>query len=86
MALRGRREPPSQSDGLGGPSYRFPQIVTALSIVGMAKHVGASTHPTSATQKMPVLFLREVLPRMIDRITKSGYPDHHRLLPITGKW
>ena len=32
MALRGRREPPSQSDGLGGPSYRFPQIVTALSI------------------------------------------------------
>ena len=34
MALRGRREPPSQSDGLGGPSYRFPQIVTALSIVG----------------------------------------------------
>ena len=21
MALRGRREPPSQSDGLGGPSY-----------------------------------------------------------------
>ena len=34
MALRGRREPPSQSDGLGGPSYRFPQIVTALSIFG----------------------------------------------------
>ena len=24
-ALRGRRAPPSQSDGLGGPSYKFPQ-------------------------------------------------------------
>jgi len=23
---------------------------------------------------------------MMDGITKSGYPNHHRLLPIPGKW
>ena len=32
MGLRARRGMLSQSDGRGGPSYRFPQIVTALSI------------------------------------------------------
>ena len=32
MALRGRRGPPSQSDGLGGPSYKFPQFPTGCSI------------------------------------------------------
>ena len=30
-ALRGRRAPPSQSDGLGGPSYKFPQFMTGCS-------------------------------------------------------
>ena len=46
MALRGRREPPSQSDGLGGPSYRFPQIVTALSIAGFARIQPVSGNPS----------------------------------------
>ena len=33
MGLRARRFGIAALDGLGGPSYRFPQIVTALSIV-----------------------------------------------------
>ena len=32
MGLRARRFGIAALDGLGGPSYRFPQIVTALSI------------------------------------------------------
>ena len=35
MALRGRRLPTS-ADGLGGPSYKFPQFLTASGICGGA--------------------------------------------------
>ena len=45
MGLRARRFGIAALDGLGGPSYRFPQIVTALSIV--FKRISTGTGPVA---------------------------------------
>ena len=43
MGLRARRFGIAALDGLGGPSYRFPQIVTALSIAAYLLRVRGTT-------------------------------------------
>ena len=71
MALRGRREPPSQSDGLGGPSYRFPQIVTALSIprISHQEIITRSVSKAAATSCDALRFMPHIDTMSIERRT-----------------
>ena len=75
MALRGRREPPSQSDGLGGPSYRFPQIVTALSIAVFSPEISALTTGKAGSGTL--------IPRLLDTPQRHATTQAPQLPPLT---